>query len=260
MICGFNFEPNEKILRELAVISNGSVDGYYSSFKRESELLRVSVSKSEKYINDNGVIRADILSAEWFPQICTDVFISHSHKDEHMALALAGWLSKELQLRVFVDSVVWKSADSLLKKIDDKFCVLNRNEDGSVKDYNYSERNSSTAHIHLMLSCALIEMMAKSKIVLFLNTENSIVSSEIGKGVTDSPWIYEELILSKYLQGSYGFIKESRVVKDSAQLQVHYPVNMKHLKQLTTEKLISLYVNSVRGDKCIETLIQYCCQ
>ena len=82
MNCGFNFECDEKKIGNLVAVSDGSIDKYYNFFKRESELLRVSVSKLGKYIDGNGVIKADVLSAEWFPQIFTDVFISHSHKDE----------------------------------------------------------------------------------------------------------------------------------------------------------------------------------
>lgn len=47
------------------------------------------------------------------------MFISYSHKDEEIAMAVSDYLEKEFGLNVFVDSFFWGSADALLKYIDD---------------------------------------------------------------------------------------------------------------------------------------------
>ena len=62
------------------------------------------------------------MQANWFPQIKADIFISHSHKDEDLALALAGWLKVSFGLTAFIDSCVWGYANDLLKMIDYKYC------------------------------------------------------------------------------------------------------------------------------------------
>ncbi len=40
----------------------------------------------------------------WFPSIKSDIFLSHSHKDEDTALKIAGYLKNNHKLEVFVDS------------------------------------------------------------------------------------------------------------------------------------------------------------
>lgn len=40
----------------------------------------------------DGSIDGTNLSDEWFQKIQSDIFISHSHNDENLAYALAGWL------------------------------------------------------------------------------------------------------------------------------------------------------------------------
>lgn len=51
-----------------------------------------------------------------------DIFISYSHNDEDLILAIAGMLGKEFNLNVFVDAFYWGSTDRLLKEIDDIKC------------------------------------------------------------------------------------------------------------------------------------------
>ena len=43
-------------------------------------------------IGDSGVIDGTKLQEDWFPTVNCDIFISHSHKDEDLAITLAGWL------------------------------------------------------------------------------------------------------------------------------------------------------------------------
>lgn len=79
--------------------------------------------KQEESVKNSicGLIRKDSLTAsqisnEWFPDVKVDVFISHSHADENLANALAGWLYKFFRIKAFVDSHFWSCAGDLLKR------------------------------------------------------------------------------------------------------------------------------------------------
>lgn len=117
----------------------------------------------------NGELNASKMTANWFPQIKADIFISHAHQNEKEAIQLAGWLKSEFDLVSFIDSCVWGYADELLKLIDDEYC---KNLSGN--NYNYEKRNRSSSHVHMMLSTALSTMMDKTECLFFLNTPHSI--------------------------------------------------------------------------------------
>ena len=95
-------------------------------------------SNLKEYVKD-GVIDGSKLSDKWFKTIKSDVFISYSHNDEEIAMALSGYLEKEFGLNIFVDSFFWGSADALLKDIDDTYCKKDCGE------YDYQKRNFSTS-------------------------------------------------------------------------------------------------------------------
>lgn len=158
--------------------------------------------KIEDFLNERGNVIAKDLIELWFPKKKFNVFLSHSHQDENLAIKLSEYLEENFGLTTFIDSQVWSYADDLLKIFDNEFC-----RDNSNQNYNYKLRNMTTAHIHNMLSVALTEMMDKTECILFLNTENSVNNSapnlikgqkisdinitEIG--YTYSSWIYLEL-------------------------------------------------------------------
>jgi len=134
------------------------------------------------------------LANHWFPTYDADVFISHSHKDEDIAMRCAGWLKSVFNLDPFIDSCVWGYAETLLKQIDDKHCWNEK-----TKTYIYENRNGSTSHVHMMLSAALSAMLDATECVIFIKSENSITSKEsIDK--TKSPWIYLELSMIRILR------------------------------------------------------------
>lgn len=162
-----------------------------SEFKSRS---RTSLQSNLK----NGILDAKSIESDWFGTVEADVFISHSHRDLDLAIKLAGILKNELGLSAFVDSNVWGYSDELIKIIDNEFCLKS-----STGNYDYNQRNKSTSHVHLMLSAALIKMIDKCEMVLFLNTSNSISTQNYvrsGAETTASPWIYSELTATKFLR------------------------------------------------------------
>lgn len=161
----------------------GSLKEYISSDENTGEIL------DEKKIEDT-----------WFPSMNYDVFISHSHKDQKLAIALAGWLNEIFGISSFIDSYVWNYSDDLLKIIDDEYCVKFTHEDGS-KTYSYERRNNSTAHVHIILNAALQKMIDRCEAVFFLNTPNSILLDDVIEGTsTASPWIYSEILTTGFVR------------------------------------------------------------
>lgn len=150
-------------------------------------------TKMLEFTRQSGRIDGSRLQENWFPIVKADIFLSHSHRDEELAITLAGYLYEEYDLKVFIDSCFWGYSNDLLKAIDDEYC---KNDNSNT--YCYDRRNHSTSHIHMMLSNALQRMIDETECLIFLNTDNSITSvpDEI-KEKTLSPWIFMELETSK---------------------------------------------------------------
>lgn len=181
-------------------------DGKILFDKSESDIQ----STLDEFIKKNGVIDGTSLQKEWFPiQKKYDVFLSHSHKDERKAIELAGFLSKELNLKVFIDSCLWGFSNNLLKEIDENYCKYS-----NKVSFDYEKRNYSTSHVHMMLSIALNNMIDECEAIFFLNTPNSInFVDDINEKQTMSPWIYSELNSANILR-----IKDIREYRDNYEL------------------------------------------
>ena len=102
--------------------TNNVQDEYVNSNAWYREFQNTISSSLEKYSNPLGELSAKKMMDEYFQSVDADVFICHSHNDKNIAENLAGLLYKRVGLRAFVDSMIWGSADSLLRKIDDAFC------------------------------------------------------------------------------------------------------------------------------------------
>lgn len=145
---------------------------------------------SELFLQDN-VLDGSAIQDEWFNTFETDVFISHSHADEKLANALAGWLNETFGFKCFIDSNIWGCFVDLIEE------VL-----GGISPTE-QERSNVAVHVHTMLQIALQEMIDKSEAVIFLNTENSMMSLEQDLGqrkYTLSPWIYHELVVTRLIE------------------------------------------------------------
>ncbi len=144
-------------------------------------------TKLETFLRNDGSLDGSEMQKNWFPQVDADVFISHSHQDQMLAIRLAGWLSRHFSLRPFIDSCVWGNSEFLLKLIDDEYCLNPGRE-----TYSYEKRNRSTSHVHMMLSVALTKMIDNTESAWVLNTQNSITSKDVVER-TQSPWIFSEI-------------------------------------------------------------------
>lgn len=172
------------------------------------------------------------LSADWFPLIEADVFISHAHIDNKLAITLAGYLKQKFGLTSFIDSCVWGYSDELLRLLDNEYC---RRRDGR---YRYEDRNRSTAHIHVMLAVALARMMNNCEAVFFLNTPKSVMASEYIEGpATYSPWIFSEIAMTTMIQRrppsrtALEALKETVLAKTLGP-PIAYQLDLNHLTKL----------------------------
>lgn len=196
---------------------------------------RIVEKELDEFIESDGSIDGTELQNHWFPQINADVFISHSHKDLEKAITLAGWLKGVFDLEVFIDSSVWGYADDLLRKIDNRYCVIN---DGG--SYSYEKRNFSTSHIHMMLSTALTSMIDKTECVFFINTQNSLINTkDVILQQTKSPWIYMEIGMTHLIRKQP---PNRKVLLEKAhyankELTIKYRVDTSHLQTIYLEDL-----------------------
>jgi len=190
-------------------------------------------------LNSDGSIEGNQITSEWFPKVKADVFISHSHNDLRAVKRIAVWLEKKMNLTAFIDSTVWGSADDLLLEIDNEYSILKYDKKGKPT-YNYTIRNYTTAHVHMMLSTALMEMIDSTECLFFINTPHSIKLTDFQERKTRSPWIYNELKVARvvekrkpkrYLTEEYNKILTSeRIFKNYTVPEVAYDVSKELLK------------------------------
>lgn len=145
-------------------------------------------------VNSKAPLNGARIQKTWFPQVSANVFICHSHRNEEIALALAAWLKINFDLVPFVDSAVWNYAGHLIRTIDNNYCWQRES-----KTYNYLRRNESTSHVHAMLVTALGMMIHRTECLIFLNTPESIASTDV-IAKTYSPWIYAELTMAGIIE------------------------------------------------------------
>lgn len=240
---------------------------YESIGKSYYRTIKTDFQESLKaFISEDGIIDGTKLQQNWFPiKNQFDVFLSHSHNDEELAISLAGFLKTKLNLDIFIDSCLWGYSNNLLRKIDKKYC---RHTNGISFDYN--KRNYSTSHVHMMLSIALARMVDNCEAIFFLNSENSIsLNEEIKKERTSSPWIYNELSLadlleiqpiSKYREGvlhvEYGVYD---LVNESSTLHIKYDVDdvLKKFIPLSSKDLMQCVEDWERNNRCYQNALDY---
>lgn len=192
----------------------------------------------DQFLLEDGSIEGKKIQENWFQQIDSHVFISHSHKDKNTAVSLAGLLSKVFGIKSFIDSCIWGYAEDLLRLIDDKYCL---NSDGGT--YNYQKRNYSTSHVHVMLQSALSMMIDKAECLLFLNTPNSVTTSGV-VNQTYSPWIYSEIAMTRIIRPNIPrrrWHEEKRTLSKGEyvdeSLKVKYELDLSHLHNLSINDL-----------------------
>ena len=142
------------------------------------------------------VIDGDLAEETTFPIEPCHVFISHSHGDFDIALALRYALKRWCGLDAFVDSMIWENFRDLSTEMYQKIIAARRITDEEKKQKVWDR---IVSHAHCMLTKSLVEMMDECECLIFLNTPNSIQITD-GGDTTCSPWIHTELAMSHFLR------------------------------------------------------------
>lgn len=216
---------------------------FYDKGKRIFDEYKTQVHDSIEYYNTyyytEDILDGTAIQDDWFPLIKCDIFISHSHKDENLAIALAGWLWKTFKLKAFVDSSIWGYADDLINKL------LEETDD----NYSHNERNNSnliyiTSHVNNMLTVALINMIYKTECLFFLKTPNSTFFD-----CTLSPWIYTEIGISKMIQKRRP--QRPMQISDS---RIAHELDLSHLTEIDSYILNKWEIIQTKGVHHLDTL------
>lgn len=195
-----------------------------------------------------------------FQNIEADVFISHSHKDEKLAIKLALWLYYCFGIKAFIDSTVWGYSRNLLNEI-----INNPNYNYILRQntYKFNETLNINSHIDMLLSMALTKMIDKCECLIFLNTPNSI-SRENTMEKTYSPWIYHEIGISKVIKRTepYRLQNKDGLVCFSKSVEHLIPfleIDTSHLFKLNENILNSWKIKSkMRGAEELNYLYRIC--
>ncbi|WP_058230000.1 hypothetical protein [Clostridium butyricum] len=232
MFVGFNF------------LTNKDFSSYYDVGKEMYDNMEKSIhSDLDIYMGKNGSIDGSKLSEDWFPQTSSHVFLSHSHTDEDLAIGFAGWLKQNFNITTFIDSCIWSYANDLLIEIDNAFSKSKTNPNL----YNYQDTLYSSSHVHMMLSSALNKMINNSECIIFLNTSNSISSTNVSNVInakTNSPWIYSELLTTRIINKKpledwrmLEPLNESYINHNFSNLTIEYDTKLDHLIKLNNSNL-----------------------
>lgn len=190
-----------------------------------------------------GTLDGNEIIKEWFPNnIKYHIFLSHSHKDEDLALKIAYLLKERHKLEVFVDSDIWGNSIDLLKRINDRYCIAEKDK----TLYDYDKCNYSASHVYLMLINSLNIMIDRCEALFFLNTPNSILLEDNLDNLDDldrtlSPWIFSELQTSKIIRKkipnrNIPLMESTKYF--STDLKISYSLELDHLTDISQDDFL----------------------
>lgn len=238
MYKGFDVALQGGLKAKIESYHSGAFNAFIQVGKRIRDKVRTDIEA--KIVSGKWVLSGSDIESNWFPQLQNHVFISHSHKDEDLALAMAGMLKHWYGLDVFVDSALWGYYAELENQIYNKIIVL---RGISSIEKKIELRNSVVSHVHCMLTKSLIQMMDQCECLIFLNTPASIGIRDIqGAQETYSPWIYTEVEMSRMLRthldsrrSKHTLIRESTehfALDEDINGIISYPLNLDHLSRV----------------------------
>lgn len=183
-----------------SLIPNKPVEYVYDKVDSEkiNSTLKDILQANATFLNGDELIEL------FFPSKCCPVFLSHSGLDKSRVEQFAQWLKENFEINSFIDSDLWGCIKDLQWQIDSNKLAKRSQQstDQQIKQYvsnrcsglsfDYTDRNDSTAHVHVMLCEALARMIDKAECFIFLGSSNSY-SKQKGNGGTFSPWIFHEL-------------------------------------------------------------------
>ena len=223
MFRGFN-------LKDFSTDMFGNHLPYY--VKKGEDLCADYTNKTKKDLSDFKIKSCEILSASaikdvWFPvyEDKFDIFISHSHDDEKLAYAIAGYINEVFGLNCFVDGKIWSSADGLLFELDQ----LNQPR---TTTFDYKKRNFSTSEIHSLLMIAIMQMINNCECLFFLNTPKSLSIDVTEKKLSESPWLFIEIGISKLIPKGINSARRHNFLSSLTEAVLAFDIDTTHLIDL----------------------------
>lgn len=179
------------------------------------------------------VLNATAMKKAWFPiyEDKFDIFISHSHDDEKLAYAIAGYLKETFKLNCFVDGEIWNSADGLIFKLDQ----LN---EPNTNEFDYNKRNQSTSQVHSLLMMAIMQMIDNCDCLFFLNTPKSMPFDIAAKRLSNSPWIFIEIGISKLIQKKRNKARLQTYSSSIVEATLAFDIDTSHLIDLNFDNIL----------------------
>lgn len=227
--------------------------------------LSFDMGRLESLLASDSPIDADAVSNIIFPNGTPDVFLSHSHADVRKAACLARKM-ENLGLKVFVDSEVWGSVFELLKTIDRKFCYQQYS-----KTFDYDKRNITTSNTFMILNSALIKMIDKAEVFMFIGSDNSLsfdsTKELLGENKTYSPWIHSELLFSSMVRVKIPERFKTAIAFDDTSIKTEaslegiqprfiHPAEVKHLSVVNDIQLVRWLTSGARNDAALNRLYE----
>lgn len=239
MFTGFKLKI-DKTSFEKEILTDKNFDYYKEIGERHLSIKRTQCENDLKDYIFKDIIDGTKLQDDWFPQIKDiDIFISHSHKDKAVALALAGWLHEKFNLECFIDSCVWGYVDDLLQLVNDEYSNrrVDKNDGGIL--YSHKKCNNASCHVNMMLNIALQKVIDSTETIILINTPNSIKKYDENLS-TFSPWIYSEVVCTEIIRKKelleYRKYKPKILLEnfsnENKELKVEYNISLEHLKDL----------------------------
>lgn len=175
----------------------------------------------------NDYVDADAVARELFPALGTyDYFISHSSSHKDQADKLKQYLMARKNAKVFVDGDIWGNVYDALKE----YQFFNRQQNIDI-----NEANKKAAHLYMMLTGALSEVMKRSQNFIWITSSATLKDGQLK---TSSPWILHELNTAKLihdLQGDLVKASHVRMVNESAaDLPLYYGIDTGFLRPFRT--------------------------
>lgn len=174
-----------------------NIDLNYNNNKKNNNQFLKDINQ---YIHNVDEIDVEKIINMAFPNVNSHIFLSYSHNNNKYAISLVQYFKKVFNLDVFVDCLFWESCDTILKEIDNKYCLFS-----DRKTYDYNKRNLSTAHMHMILYSAINKIIDSTECFMLLKTDHdqSIdfnIQNNIENEKTNSPWIYSEIITANTIR------------------------------------------------------------
>lgn len=203
---------------------------------------RIREEEIRTLINSGTELDAEKILDIVSPQGDFDVFISHYHENEKLALNVAAIL-KNQGYKPFVDSQFWLHFDSVAEELN----AFHFHKDAKGNEvYDHSKTRMVQKHCDVMLLSALSNVMAKCKYLIFINPPENVLGIEsyskadAASPTTYSPWIYWELILAKILYNNRRMpLKECRMSDTYSIPEIKYPLSIKDMVKLTVTDITS---------------------